>query len=85
MPKYRDIIFLDDSADFDKWYVEFDENPEDGLSYLLRWEYGDDMPENDKPSWGNGDTLVEFIRSGLHYTIAYNWHLSYVSLTEVLA
>lgn len=85
MPKFRDVVFLDDSAEFDKWYVEFDESPEEGFRYLLQWEYGETGEVRDTPPWGMGDTIEYFNDGDLTYAVSYNWNLSYVSLTEVMA
>lgn len=82
--KYRSVVFLDSPEDFDRWYVEFDESREEGFKYLLQWEYGDEIPEDDSPGWGNLDT-IEYFYDGLNkYAVAYNWNLSYVALTQIV-
>lgn len=84
MPRYREVIFLQDPADFDRWYVEYDEDKEQGFRYLLMWEYGDDIPLNDFPSWGTYDTIEYFEQRGIRYAMTHNWNLSYVALTEIV-
>jgi hypothetical protein len=84
-PKYRDVVFIQDPAEFDKWYVDWDDSKEDGFAYLLQWENGDDIPLRDVPSWGTYDTIEYFMDGDNTYAVSYNWHLSYVSLTEIVS
>ena len=84
MPKYRSVVFLQDPADFDRWYVEFDEGYDEGFEYLLQWEYGEDGEVTDTEPWGNSDTIYECKDGDLTYVVAYNWNLAYVSLTQVI-
>ena len=84
MPKYRSVVFLDSPEDFDRWYVEFDEDSGESFEYLLQWEYGDNGEISDTPPWGALDTIEYFSDGDLSYAVSYNWHLSYVSLTQIL-
>jgi hypothetical protein len=84
VPKYRNVVFIQDPAEFDKWYVEYDENRDAGYNYLLQWEYGDDIPLTDEHGWGSSDQIEYFNDGDLSYAVTYNWHLSYVGLTEIV-
>ena len=84
MSKYRDVIFLQDPSDFDRWYVEYDESSRQGFEYLLQWEYGDDIELRDTPSWGSYDTIEYFNDGDNVYALSYNWNLQYVSLTQIV-
>lgn len=83
MSEYRDVIFLQDPEEFDRWYVEFDESGQQGFEYLLQWEYGEGEIRI-TPPWGSNDTVEWFFDGNLTYVVSYNWHLQYVSLTEVI-
>lgn len=82
--KYREVIFLQDPAEFDKWYVEFDEDSSQGFDYLLQWEHGDDGVIRKEPPWGTADDVEYFQDGDNDYAISYNWHLSYVGLTQII-
>lgn len=84
--KYRSVVFIGngDQAEFDRWFVEYDEDPKQGFEYLLQWEHGDHVPEYDSPPWGMHDTIEYFNDGDNSYAVSYNWNLSYVSLTEIL-
>lgn len=86
MSKYRNVVFIGngDQAEFDRWYVDWDDSKEDGFAYLLQWEYGEPGEISDTPPWGHSDTVEYFSVDRISYAVSYNWHLSYVSLTEVI-
>lgn len=84
MPKYRNVLFLDQPQDFDTWYSYHDEDSSEGFDFLIKWEYGDDIPLEDSPPWGSNDTIEYFDDGGNSYAVSFNWNLQYVSLTEII-
>lgn len=85
MPKeYREIVFLT-GEDFDHWYSIYDtQGLDSGFDYLYQWEYGDDKPNLVNEPWGSADDVWYLTKYGSDFAISYNWHLSYVALTEVI-
>lgn len=82
--KYRSVIFLD-GDNSDEAFKILDAVGEDDLfEYLLQWEYGETGEVYSDIPWGTYDVTNFHYDGDLEYCVAYNWNLSYVSLTEVI-
>lgn len=84
MPKYRSVVFIQ-GDESDQAFRELNMFGEEALfEYLMQWEYGDSVTETSDIPWGTYDVTAFFSQGDVEYCVAYNWNLSYVSLTEVI-
>ncbi len=87
--KYRNIIFLQNSQDFDDFHsnkgfgsgVEgfFNSHESEMIEYLSQWDYGEGEEMNDCGAGSNDDIYNEG-----NYQLSYNSRLGYAGLCEVL-
>lgn len=83
MPKYRNVVFLQGDESDAPFDILTDLGEDDLFEYLLQWEYGEGEALPDIP-WGTYDVTSFHYDGDVEYCVSYNWHLSYVSLTEVI-
>lgn len=90
--KYREIVFLQNSQDFDDFSGSggkgsegfFDSDEDEMIDFLLQWDYGDNGEESTNPPWGTSDTTYKKRIGSKLYILTYNFKHGYAGLVEVL-
>ncbi|HEY6020768.1 MAG TPA: hypothetical protein VIY48_12995 [Candidatus Paceibacterota bacterium] len=82
--KYRSVVFIQGDESDEPFRILHNSGEDALLEYLMQWEYGETGEVYSDIPWGTYDVTCFFNIDDLEYCVAYNWNLSYVSLTEVI-
>lgn len=76
---YQNIVFMQGDEAISVLDMIENQSEQDALEYLLQWDYGDGLEEENQP-WGESDKLF------LHDNLVLSWNtgIPYVSLTRII-